>query len=63
VEAPTKDELRAFTDLSIVNELDVAERDAEIAQKYGDYFRGVFAGWSGLASPAVIVEARRVLDF
>ena len=63
VEAPTKDELRAFTDLSIVNELDVAERDAEIAQKYGDYFRGVFAGWSGLASPAVIAEAGRVLDF
>jgi hypothetical protein len=63
VEAPTPAELRAFADLSIVNELDVAEQDAEIARKYGDYFRGVFAGWATLASPAVIADARRVLDF
>jgi hypothetical protein len=63
VEAPAPAQLRAFTDLSIVNELDVAEQDPEIAGKYGDYFRDVFAGWAALASPAVIAEARRVLDF
>jgi len=63
VEAPTPAELRAFVDLSIVNELDVAEQDPEIARKYGDYFRGVFAGWAELASPAVLADARRVLAF
>ena len=63
VEAPTPAELRAFVDLSIVNELDVAERDPEISRKYGDYFRGIFGGWADLASPSVIADARRVLDF
>ena len=63
VEAPTRADLRAFVDLSIVNELDVVEQDAEIASKYGDYFRSIFATWADLASPAVIADARRVLDF
>jgi hypothetical protein len=61
VEAPTPAELRAFVDLSIVNELDVAEHDPEIARKYGDYFRTTFESWAELASPAVIADARRVL--
>lgn len=63
VEAPTRSQLRDFVDLSIVNELDLVERDAEIADKYGDYFRSVFATWADLASPAVIADARRVLEF
>jgi len=63
VEAPTPAELRDFADLSIVNELDVAEQDPEIARVHGDYFRSVFAGWAELASPAVLAEARRVLGF
>jgi hypothetical protein len=63
VEAPTPEQLRAFVDLSIVNELDVAEHDPEIVRRYGDYFRGVFAGWAALASPAVMADARRVLNF
>jgi hypothetical protein len=62
-ESPPPDELRAFVDLSIVNELDVAEHDPAIAAKYGDYFRDIFAGWSHLASPAVVAEAERVLDY
>jgi hypothetical protein len=62
VESPTVAELRAFADLSIVNELDVAERDPAIAEKHGDYFRGVFADWTDLASPAVISEAEKVLN-
>ena len=60
--APTAD-LRAFADLSIVNELDVAERDPAIAERYGDYFRGVFAGWADIASPAVIADAEKVLGY
>ena len=63
VEAPSIVRLRAFADLSIVNELDVAERDPAIAEKHGDYFRGVFAGWADLASPAVIAEAEKVLGY
>ena len=61
VESPTAGELRAFADLSIVNEMDVAERDPVIAEKHGDYFRSVFAGWADLASAAVIAEAEKVL--
>ena len=62
-ESPTPDELRAFVDLSIVNELDVCEHAPEIAEKHGDYFRGIFAGWAPLASPAVLADARAVLGF
>jgi hypothetical protein len=62
-ESPPPDELRAFVDLSIVNELDVAEHDPVIAEKYGDHFRDIFAGWAGLASPAVVAEAERVLGY
>jgi len=51
----------AFADLSIVNELDVAEQDPEIARRYGPYFRAVFESWAPLASAPVLAEARRVL--
>jgi hypothetical protein len=63
VEAPDPAELRAFADLCIVNEVDVAEHDAAVLAQHGDYFRGIFAGWSALASPAVLADARRVLHF
>jgi hypothetical protein len=59
--APNPDELRAFADLSIVNELDVYERSPEIAEKAGDYFRSVFPSWEPITSPAVMADARRVL--
>ena len=50
-----------FTDLSIVNELDVAEQDPAFVARHGDYFRALFASWASLASPAVLADARRVL--
>ncbi|WP_030438734.1 DUF6817 domain-containing protein [Actinoplanes subtropicus] len=59
--APTPADLRAFADLSIVNELDVYERSPEIAAKAGDYFRSVFPAWEPITSPAVMADARRVL--
>jgi hypothetical protein len=62
-DSPTPADLRAFVDLSIVNELDVHEQSTEIAAKYGEYFRSVFAGWSAIASPAVLADAKRVLNF
>jgi hypothetical protein len=55
------DQVQPFTDLSIVNELDVAEQDPDIAQRYGAYFRTLFESWAPLASPPVVAEARRVL--
>jgi hypothetical protein len=61
--SPTPADLRAFADLSIVNELDVCEHSTEIAGKHGDYFRSVFAGWAPIASPAVLADARWVLGF
>ena len=61
VESPTPAELRAFVDLSIVNELDVYEHSPEIAARAGDYFRSVFPTWAPLASPAVMADCRRVL--
>jgi hypothetical protein len=61
VEAPPPADLRAFVDLSIVNELDVAQHDPGIAADYGDYFRDIFAGWADLASPSVMAEVAAVL--
>lgn len=60
-ESPAPQALRAFADLSIVNELDVYERSPEIAAKAGDYFRSVFPTWAPLASPTVLADAGRVL--
>jgi hypothetical protein len=61
--SPTPAQLRAFVDLSIVNELDVAEHDPRILQRYGDYFRDIFGGWAALASPAVVAEAESALGY
>jgi hypothetical protein len=62
-ETPDATELRAFVDLTIVNELDVMEQDPTVADRYGDYFRLLFASWSPLASAQVTGVARRVLAF
>ncbi|MEV4622228.1 DUF6817 domain-containing protein [Asanoa sp. NPDC049573] len=58
---PDRETLRAFADLSIVNELDVVERDPTVAARFGDYFRGVFDSWTPIASTSVTAEARQVL--
>ncbi|MEV4343855.1 DUF6817 domain-containing protein [Actinoplanes sp. NPDC049596] len=60
-EAPTPEQLRAFADLSIINELDVYERSPEIAAKAGDYFRSVFPSWDVIASESVMADCRRTL--
>ena len=57
----TPEQVRPFTDLSIVNELDVAEQDPGFVPRHGAYFRTLFASWTPLASPAVLAEAHRVL--
>ena len=61
IETLTSSELRDFVDLSIVNELDVVEQSATIAEKYGAYFRKLFDDWRPLASPPVSADADAVL--
>ena len=63
VEAPAPRDLRAFVDLSVVNELDVVEHDAAAAARYGDDIRDIVASWAPLASPVVLAEAGRVLGY
>jgi len=54
------DALRDFADLSLVNELDVAEQVPGFVDEHGDYFRRLTASWQELLSPAVAAEASRV---
>ncbi|GAA3763725.1 DUF6817 domain-containing protein [Micromonospora maritima] len=61
VRTPDPARLRSLVDLSIVNELDVVEHDPEIADRYGAYFRDLFASWAPLASEQVVRDAQRVL--
>ena len=49
-----------FTDLSIVNELDVIEQNPELLEKHGEYFRDLFDRWAPLTSAPVAAEIRRV---
>lgn len=50
-------ELRDFTDLTIVNEVDVFEQTGQGAA----YFTTLFEAWAPIASPAVIADARAAL--
>ncbi|WP_456599711.1 DUF6817 domain-containing protein [Blastococcus sp. SYSU DS0616] len=55
-------QLRAFADLSLVNELDVAEHAPGFVEQHGAYFHRLAEAWAPVLSPAVLTEARRVLD-
>jgi hypothetical protein len=58
-----RDAVRDFADLTIVNELDVAEaeHDPAIAARHGGYFRELFTSWAPIASPQVAADAAEVL--
>jgi hypothetical protein len=58
---PAPDELRAFADLGLVDELDVAEHSPGFLDRYGDLVRRLAGAWEPLLSPAVAADARRVL--
>jgi hypothetical protein len=49
----TPEQLRPFTDLSLVNELDVG-----FAPRHAGYFRDLAEAWAPLVSPAVLAAAR-----
>ncbi|RBY94359.1 hypothetical protein DQ244_03280 [Blastococcus sp. TBT05-19] len=53
------DRLRAFADLSLVNEIDVAEHAPGFLGQHGPYFRQLTEDWAPVLSPAVLAEARR----
>lgn len=55
-------DLRDFVDLTIVNELDVLDNDAEQAGRLRPYLRELLPRWRSLASPAVRTEAERILQ-
>jgi hypothetical protein len=61
VEVLTPDEARAFAELSLVNELDVAEHAPGILDRHGELFRRLAGDWAPLLRPAVLDEAHRVL--
>ena len=61
-EVLTDVELREFATLSLVNELDVAEHAPGFIEDHGDYFRRLTSVWAPLLPPAVVADARRVLD-
>lgn len=52
--------LQAFADLSLVNELDVAEHAHGFLDQHGAYFRRLIQTWSPLPSPSVLADAHRV---
>jgi hypothetical protein len=54
-------QIQPFVDLSIVNELDVFEQDPSVADKYGAYFRSLFAAWAPIASPQVTGQVQRLI--
>ncbi|MEU4195245.1 DUF6817 domain-containing protein [Kribbella sp. NPDC026611] len=55
------EDLRDFVDLTIVNELDVLDNDAELAPKLGAFLKEQIPRWQSLTSPAVLAEAQRIL--
>ena len=54
-------EARAFAELSLVNELDIAEQAPGFLDQHGDFFRRLTANWAPLLGPAVAAEAARIL--
>jgi hypothetical protein len=57
----TPPDARDFAELSLVNELDVAEHAPGFLDRHGDLFGRLAADWAPLLGPAVTAEAHRVL--
>jgi hypothetical protein len=53
VQAPSTTVLRAFVDLTILNELDVVEHSPAVAAAHGADLRELFGSWLPLCSPEV----------
>jgi len=55
-----ENDLRAFADLCLVNEVDIAEHAVDFLDRHGDYFRRLITAWAPVLSPAVLADARTV---
>jgi hypothetical protein len=53
--------LRAFVDLTIVNELDVLEQSPALAEQHGEELRALFSAWAPLASPSIAADVVAML--
>ncbi|GAA3399347.1 DUF6817 domain-containing protein [Cryptosporangium minutisporangium] len=51
------DALRDFVDLTLINELDVLERSADVSAAHRDFVRSLVDSWADLASPTVVADA------
>lgn len=60
-ETLSADEARAFAELSLVNELDIAEHAPGFLDQHRDLCRRLTADWTPLLGPAVLAEAARIL--
>jgi hypothetical protein len=58
VEVLSAAQVRDLADLSLVNEMDVAEHAPGFLDRYGDRFRGLTTSWQPALSPAVAAAAR-----
>ena len=50
-------DLRAVVDLSIVNELDLAEHAVGFLDEHGGFFRRLTGAWASMLSPNVLTDA------
>ena len=55
-------DLRDFIDLTIVNELDVLDHDAERAVQLRQFLQEQIPRWQSLGSPGVLTESQRILQ-
>ncbi len=54
------DQVRDLADLSLVNEIDVAEHAPGFLERYGAYFRRLTGAWEPVLTSTVAAEARSV---
>jgi hypothetical protein len=53
-------QVRDLADLSLVNEIDVAEHAPDFLDRHGEYFRRLTASWAPVLSPAVAAAGHEI---
>jgi hypothetical protein len=61
-QALTGEQLRAFMELTVANELDVLTRDAEIAARYGESLARLFSRWTPFLSEPARIEVECLVE-
>jgi hypothetical protein len=60
VEKLDRGQVRDLADLSLVNEIDVAEHAPDFLDRHGEYFRRLTAAWAPVLSPAVAAAGHEI---